>query len=133
MKVPFSCGAVLALTSLTSLASAKLDLTFPFSSVTAGETYELGWMQDANYTLELLLIRDDNGQGWSPVDKLWDNKKSSPPGGAYNWTVGKKYKHGSGYGLYLSGDDRPYHGGGYANLTEWFSIAKGGSCEGEDE
>lgn len=49
MKVPFSCGAVLALTSLTSLASAKLDLTFPFSSVTAGETYELGWMQDANY------------------------------------------------------------------------------------
>jgi len=42
MKVPFSSGTVLALTSLTSLASAKIDLTFPLSSVTAGETYELG-------------------------------------------------------------------------------------------
>ena len=35
--------------------------------------------------------------------------------------------HRSSYGLWLSGDNFPPNGGGYANLTNWFKIEDGSS------
>jgi len=53
MKLLSFSGTILAFTSLSSLASATINLTFPFFSVTPGQTYELAWTQDTNYVSSL--------------------------------------------------------------------------------
>lgn len=88
---------LLAFSNVSSLASATINLTLPFSSVKPGETYELGWRQDKNHvstsavtstkvhmstlhadditlqSLELLLVRQTDS-GWNAIDKLWDKQ-----------------------------------------------------------
>ncbi|KAK5946548.1 hypothetical protein PMZ80_000691 [Knufia obscura] len=118
----FVTYAVLFLSTLYSLVTAKALLAVFHSTVVPGEVYEVEWLSDASDTLELLLVRQTDS-GWSALQTLFEDVVSDAPGSSYNWTVNSTLEIGSGYGLWLSSTPvDPNDSTGYADLTDWFCV-----------
>jgi len=97
--------------------------------VHVGETYDLVWSNNQTYTLELLLVQGHgpNRENWSPVKTFFSGLTTAAGNGTYEWTVPNVGHRGASYALWLSGQDPLPATGGYANLTNWFTI-EGGSA-----
>ncbi|KIW10144.1 hypothetical protein PV08_11105 [Exophiala spinifera] len=113
---------LLSVLGLTQAQTSGVWLEWSHRDVHPNHTYEIGWEIKRNYTLQLLLVKQFDG-GWTGEDLIWKDQEGTPPGGSYNWTVPSEYEPGANYGLWLYGENVPFDGEGYANLTEWFQIS----------
>ncbi|KAK4945939.1 hypothetical protein LTR10_015032 [Elasticomyces elasticus] len=93
------------------------------STIQVGITYEVVRYADRAYELELHLVKQGTGNiAWSDVHTIF-NRVVSPAGNfSHPWTVPDVRDRDASYALWLSGDNYPSDGAGYANLTNWFKI-----------
>ncbi|GAB7336019.1 hypothetical protein MBLNU13_g08841t1 [Cladosporium sp. NU13] len=112
--------ATLLVTSFSAIGLADISLDALPLRLYTGDSCELHWRTDRDYTLELLLVRrfDEDGlSGWSPVKTIFENRTMAAGGGSYTWTVPDVEEHDV---LWLSGSESP--SSGYANITNRFHV-----------
>ncbi|KAK3627304.1 hypothetical protein LTR56_019310 [Elasticomyces elasticus] len=79
------------------------------------------------WELELHLVKQGTGNmAWLDVHTIFDRVVSPAGNFSHPWTVPSVGDQDASYALWLSGDNYPSDGAGYANLTDWFKI-EGGS------
>ncbi|KAK4896494.1 hypothetical protein LTR27_005710 [Elasticomyces elasticus] len=114
----------LLLASLFSvLGSCMIWLDSLPSTIQAGDTYQVAWSTDRVYKLELHLVKQGTGNiAWTDEQTIFH--RAFPPAGNFSWPwiVPSVRDQGASYALWLSGDNHPSDGAGYANLTDWFNI-----------
>ncbi|KAK5690647.1 hypothetical protein LTR97_012203 [Elasticomyces elasticus] len=117
---PTSC----LLASLFSvLGSCMIWLDSLPSTIQVGITYQVVRYADRAYELELHLVKQGTGNiAWSDVHTIFDRVVSPAGNFSHPWTVPSVKDQDASYALWLSGDNYPSDGAGYANLTDWFKI-----------
>ncbi|KAK5675232.1 hypothetical protein LTS10_011993 [Elasticomyces elasticus] len=105
----------LLLASLFSiLGSCMIWLDSLPSTIQVGITYQVVRYTDRAY--------GTGNIAWSDVHTIFDRVVSPAGNFSHPWTVPSVQDQNASYALWLSGDNYPSDGAGYANLTDWFKI-----------
>ncbi|KPI38930.1 uncharacterized protein AB675_4670 [Cyphellophora attinorum] len=120
--------ALVCLALFAASARAQIVLQYFPDLVSVGETYELKWTAEGNYSYNIWLIQDeslydDNDYDWSKVNGLAAGlvyQHTLSP--TFSWTVPSNLSVNDTYALWLNAGEIPFHGGTLSTETSWFGV-----------
>ncbi|KAK5722860.1 hypothetical protein LTR17_014246 [Elasticomyces elasticus] len=119
----FALNSCLLASLFSVLGSCMIWLDSLPPTIQVGITYQVVRHTDRAYKTELHLVKQGTGNvAWSDVHTIFDRVVSPAGNFSHPWTVPNIRDKDASYALWLSGDNYPSDGAGYANLTDWFKI-----------